>query len=223
MPPRLLDSADAAEAKRAEVERFLQEMAMFEVEQRKHSPNWRGILPVSLSSLEAKPHGSTAALYLNSSAIGQSPRLYRLPLGLQQISSSLKIDDPLTPMRIGRISNFTEQMDPVTGTRSWLGLTWAEIFFPVSGERPRSVVGSKAYEVLLKQPINDGGRIVRENVRTTGRVIGVVVADLPHETVSLRIEDWFLNSDVFKKGQWSQLDVATPTIQAGASIVGTQH
>ncbi len=32
----------------------------------------------------------------------------------------------------------------------WLGLTWAETFFPVLGERPSSVVGSKAYEVVPK-------------------------------------------------------------------------
>lgn len=223
LPPKLLVSADAAEAKQAKVGRFLQGMAMFEVEQGKHSPSWRGVLLDSLPSLEAKTHGSTAALYPNPSATGQSPRLYRLPLGLQQISSSLKIDDPLTPMRIGQLSNFIEKVDPVTGTKSWLGITWAEIFFPVLGERPRSVVGSKAYEVFLKQPIKDGGKIVRENVLTTGRVIGVVVADLPHETVSVRIEDWFSNSEVFKKGQWNQLDVAPQTIQAGASSVGTQH
>ena len=66
-------------------------------------------------------------------------------------------------------------------------------------------MGSKAYEVFLRQSIKDSGRIVRENVITTGRFIGVVVDDLPDETVSVRIEDWSVKSDVFKKGHWQHL------------------
>lgn len=108
-------------------------------------------------------------------------------------------------MRIGHLSTFFEKMDSCTGSKHWIGLTWAEVFFPVLGERPGSLVGSKAYEVVLKQPTKDGGQIVRENVVTTGRVVGIVIAELPHETVSVRIEDWFLKSGVFGKGRWNQL------------------
>lgn len=119
-------------------------------------------------------------------------RVYQLPLGLSQISNSLKINDPPTEMRVGQISIFIEKVDLLKGSKYWIGLTWAEIFFPVVGERPKSVVGSKAYEVVLKQPIDEGGQIFRENVTTTGRIVGVVESELPHETVSVRIEDWFV-------------------------------
>ena len=141
-------------------------------------------------------------------------RVYQLPYGLTQISNSLKIEDPPTKIRVGQLLNFIENIDPLNGSRYWIGLTWAEIFFPVVGERPSSVVGSKAYEVILKQPIHKGGQIVRKNVVTTGRVVGVVVAELPHETVSVRIEDWFVQSDQFKKGRWERRDVIIP-IHAG--------
>ena len=130
-------------------------------------------------------------------------------MGLNQIANALKIDDPPTKIRIGQMSNFIEKTDFVNGSRYWLGITWAEIFFPVVGDRPASVIGSKAYEVVLKQPIADGGDIVRENVVTTGRVVGVVVAELLYETVSVRVEDWFVHSETFKKGRWRQRDVAT--------------
>lgn len=112
-------------------------------------------------------------------------------------------------MRIGQLDNFIEKTDPWTGKSYWVGLTWAEVFYPVLGERPRSVVGSKAYEVVLKQATKDGGQIVRENVLTTGRIVGVVVTDLPYETVSVKIDDWFLEGDVFEKGHWHQLKAAT--------------
>ena len=128
--------------------------------------------------------------------------IYQLPPGLNQISSSLKVDDPPTKMRIGQLSTFIEKLDPLTGLSYWVGLTWAETFYPVEGEKPSTVVGSKAYEVALKQPFDDGGQIVRENVATTGRVVGIVIADLPQETVSIVIDDWFVQSDVFKKGRW---------------------
>ena len=105
-------------------------------------------------------------------------------------------------MRVGQLSTFIEKLDPLTGLSYWVGLTWAETFYPVEGEKPSTVVGSKAYEVVLKQPFDDGGQIVRENVATTGRVVGIVIADLPHETVSIVIDDWFVQSDVFKKGRW---------------------
>ena len=136
-------------------------------------------------------------------------------MNISHIANSLKIDDPPTPMRIGHLSTFVARMDPNSGAEHWDGFTWAEIFFPVLGERPKSVVGSKAYEVVLKKPTKDGGKIVRENVVTTGRVIGVVVAELPHETVSVRMEDWFQKSDVFKKGRWKQLGVTSQAVRAG--------
>lgn len=113
-------------------------------------------------------------------------------------------------MRVGQISNFIEKVDPLNGSKYWVGLTWAEIFFPVVGERPKSVVGSKAYEVVLKQPIDKGGQIVRKNVATTGRVVGVVEGEFHHEIVSVRIEDWFVQGDVFKSGRWEQRDVRIP-------------
>lgn len=140
----------------------------------------------------------------------QSVRVYQLPLDLCQISNSLKIDDPPTNMRIGKISNFMEIVDPLNGSKYWIGLTWAEIFFPVVGERPKSVVGSKAYEVVLNQPFDKGGQIVRENVATIGKVVGVVEVELPQETVSVRIEDWFVQRDVFKSGRWEQRAVRIP-------------
>ena len=118
-------------------------------------------------------------------------------------------------MRIGHLNSFVVRIDPISGSTSWVGFTWAEIFFPVLGERPKCLAGSKAYEVVLKQSLKDGGKIVRENVVTTGRVIGVVVAELPHETVSVRMEDWFVKSDVFKKGSWTQLNETSQTLRAG--------
>lgn len=136
-------------------------------------------------------------------------------MNISHISNSLKIDDPPTPMRIGHLSSFVVRIDPHSGSTNWVGFTWAEIFFPVLGERPKSVVGSKAYEVVLKQSLKDGGQIVRENVVTTGRLVGVVVAELPHETVSLRIEGWVRKSDVFKRGRWTQLSATAQTLRAG--------
>ena len=129
-------------------------------------------------------------------------------MGLNQISNALKIDDPFTKIRVGQMSNFIEKIDPVNGSKYWIGLTWSEVFYPVVGERPASLIGRKAYEVVLKQPIASGGGIVRENVVTTGRVVGVVVAELVYETVSVRIADWFVQSEMFKKGHWRQPDVA---------------
>ena len=100
------------------------------------------------------------------------------------------------------MSDFYEETDPVNGSKYWIGRTETEIFFPVVGERPASVIGSKAYEVVLKQPIAELADIVRENVVTTGRVVGVVVPGLVDETVSVRVEDWFVQSETFKKGRW---------------------
>lgn len=82
------------------------------------------------------------------------------------------------------------------------------------GEIPRSVEGSKAYELVLKQPVQGVGKVVQENVFTTGRVTGLVVVDLRHKTVSVSIEDWFLKSEVFKKGRWDRLDTADQIIRA---------
>lgn len=110
-------------------------------------------------------------------------------------------------MRIGEISGFFEKVDTLKGSKFWIGVTWAELFFPVVGERPKSVVGSKAYEVVLKQPIDEGGQIVRENVTTTGRIVGVVESETSQEVVSLRIEDWFVQGDLFKSGSLEQSDV----------------
>ena len=106
------------------------------------------------------------------------------------------------------MSSFFEEIDPANGSKYWIGLTWAEIFFPVVGERPASVIGSKAYEVVLKRPIAKLADLERENVVTTGRVFGVVVAELAYETVSVRVEDWFVQSEKFKKGCWTPPDVA---------------
>ena len=131
-------------------------------------------------------------------------------MGLNHFSNALKIDDPPTKIRVGLMSNFVEKVDPANGSKYWIGITWAETFFPVVGERPASVIGSKAYEVVLKQPLADGGSIVRENVVTTGRVVGVVDAELAQESVSVRVEDWFVRSETFKKGRWSQHEVPIP-------------
>ena len=158
------------------------------------------VISDSVHHAEAKAHASAAA----PPARSQSVWMYDLPMGLSQISGSLKIDDPPTKMRIGYLRNFTETYNPTTRTKYWIGITWAEVFYPVVGEKPESVVGAKAYEVVLKQSLEDGGKIVRENLVTTGRFVGVVVADLPHETALVKVEDWFVKSDLFKKGHWTQ-------------------
>lgn len=213
-PHALSEVAEATE--KAKVERFLQGMAMFEEEQgKKRASIVAAVTSDSLLSPAAKVSASTVAPYSLPSARGQAPWVYEIPMNISHISNSLKIDDPLTPMRIGHLSSFIVRTDAVSGSVNWVGFTWAEIFFPVLGERPKSVVGSKAYEVVLKQSLKDGGKIVRENVFTTGRVIGVVLAELPHETVSVRMEDWFVKSDVFKKGRWNQLNKVSQTVRAG--------
>ena len=104
-------------------------------------------------------------------------------------------------MRIGQLSNSLEKTYPFTRKSYWLGLTLAEIFFPVSGERPRSVVGRKAYEVVLRQPIDDGGQIIRGNVVTTGRVVGVVIAEYIHDTVSVKIRGLVSEEPSVHKGE----------------------
>ena len=109
--------------------------------------------------------------------------------------------------------NFIEKVDPANGSRYWAGLAFAETFFPVVGERPASVIGSKAYEVFLERPVADRVSIVRENVVTTGRVLGVVDAEFFHEvdrTVTVRLEDWFVQSETFKKGWWREEIVEIP-------------
>lgn len=171
-----------------------------------------------LLSPAAKASISTIAPH-PSPATERSGLTYETPSGSYYISSSLKVDDPATPMRIGHLGHlFTllTKRDPITGKEIWFGITWAEIFFPVVGEKPKSVVGSQAYEVILKQSTKDGGQIVRENVVTTGRVIGVVMADLPDEMVSLKIDNWFLKSEVFKKGRRIQVEAKLQTVQAGS-------
>lgn len=195
----------------AEVERLLDEMAKFEKEQQgRFSSNDCGFHLGLTSFFEAKARASAPVALPDPSVIGKPMCTYELPLGCQQISSSLKIDDPPTPLRIGQISTFFKQVHPSTKKMGWFGITWAETFFPAVGDKPKSVVGNKAYEVVLKRSLKDGGKIVRENVATTGRVIGVVIAELPHEAVSVMIEDWFVKSDVFKKGRWDHRDPAPP-------------
>ena len=117
-------------------------------------------------------------------------------------------------MRVGQLFTFFMKPNPLTGTNYWTGVTHAEIFYPISGEKPESCVGSKAYEVVLKQPVQDVREIVRENVTTTGRIIGVVDGYMPHEMVSIRIADWFLKNDMFKMGNWERKDETTALVPA---------
>ena len=209
MLPDVTSASKAPEL--AKVERFLEEMAKFEEEQRgKYSSNDCGFDLGLTYFFKAKARASAPIVPPNPIAIGKPMCTYELPLGSQQISSSLKIDDPPTPLRIGHITTFFKHENSSTNKTTWFGLTWAETFFPAVGDKPKSVVGNKAYEVVLKQSFKDGGMIVRENVATTGRVIGVVTAELPHETVSVMIEDWFVKSDVFKTGCWEHRNPATP-------------
>lgn len=94
------------------MKRLLLGMAMFESKVNT-APIIAAIISDSLLSSEAKTHASTAALYRNPSARGQSTPTYYLPVDLLQISSSLKIDEPFTPMRNGQLSMFIETVDPL--------------------------------------------------------------------------------------------------------------
>lgn len=57
-------------------------------------------------------------------------------------------------------------------------------------------------------------RHFEENAARTGRAVGVVVADLINETVSVRIEDCLVESVLFKTGRWRQPDEVTQTVRA---------
>lgn len=201
-----------------EMKRFLHEMAKFEAENGRQNSTNCGYIPNLFAFPEAKNRASAPSS--SSSTKEVMICVHELPSNLNLISSSLRIDEPYTPMRIGQMSTFTEKWQPSTGQRYWIGFTWAETFQPVEGGKRPSLVGSKAYEVVLKQPIKDGGQIVRDNVTTTGRVVGTVVGDLPHETVSVRIEDWFVKSDVWKKGHEEQRNVTTSLLQVGSAERG---
>ena len=201
--PALHDATDPTQ--KAKEEQCLRAQVKFQEDQGRHRPNCLGwSSQTHLLILEAEAHDFASAANLNPNflAVTQPLFMYQLPVGLNHISNALKTDDPPTKIRVGPMSNFTEKIDLANGSKYWIGLAWAEIFFPVTGERPASVIGSKAYEVVLKQPIADGGAIVRENVVTTGRVVGMVHEELLHETVSVRIEDWFVRSEMFQKGRW---------------------
>ena len=49
--------------------------------------------------------------------------------------------------------------------------------------------GYEAYEVALKRSITDDGNVVLDSVVTTGRVIVVVIDELPHQMAAVKIED----------------------------------
>ncbi len=67
------------------------------------------------------------------------------------------------------------------------------------------MVGSKAYEVVVKRPVKADDTISRIEVMPTGRVVGEVIGVCgDNVSVLVKVEDWFVESDVFKMGEWRE-------------------
>lgn len=61
------------------------------------------------------------------------------------------------------------------------------------------MMGSKAYEVVVKRPVKEDFVMGGTEVRPTGRVVGEVVGVLDdHVSVLVMVEDWFVESDFFR-------------------------
>ena len=117
-------------------------------------------------------------------------------------------------MRIGQTNIFLRFSDPA-GKIFWIGIFTAQVFSPrsrgvfsnfVVDEDPRVKMGSKAYEIVVKQPLKEDYTTDRTEVRPTRRVVGEVV-DVLDDGVSVivRFEEWFVESEVFKIGTWREI------------------
>ena len=145
--------------------------------------------------------------------------LYTIPSRLHYTASSHDINDASEPMRIGQITLFVQARDP-DGKLGWLGITIAHIFSPswkgfnsapVFNEDPNILKGSKAYEVTVKQPCNSDYTTDRTPVTPTGRAIGEVIGVGQGNAMAyVKMEELFIESDVFKMGQWRGVAAEPP-------------
>ncbi|KAK6515852.1 hypothetical protein TWF281_004443 [Arthrobotrys megalospora] len=118
------------------------------------------------------------------------------------IASCDDIDDMAAPMRIGQLSIFV----PVkmrNGDVITVGLAPAELFHSgwmgTGSPAPppdRSIVGKRAYAVVVQQPLKTDYTISRIIASPTGNTQGTVIGIVGGACV-LRIEKWFLRSEHF--------------------------
>ena len=74
------------------------------------------------------------------------------------------------------------------------------------------MMGSKAYEVVVKRPVEADYTTDRTEVVAMGRVVGEVIGvDSNNVSVSVEVEEWFVESEMFKMGTWRR--VATMPMQ----------
>ena len=75
-------------------------------------------------------------------------------------------------------------------------------------------MGSNTYEVVIGQPVNQDEATSRVEVVPTGRALGKVVgAYVDNVTILLKMEDSFLESEMFQMGRW--VEVVKEQVQAG--------
>lgn len=129
------------------------------------------------------------------------------------------------PMRVGQLPVFIPMSDPADKIY-WIGISSAQVFSPrsrgvfsplITDEDPGVMVGSKAYEVIVKQPVKVDYTTDRTEVMPTGRIVGEVVGVCRDNIVVLvKAGNWFVESDVFKMGTWRS--AATEPLNVGDDV-----
>ena len=155
------------------------------------------------------------------SAQQELQKIYTLPSRLQYVASSCNIDDASEPMRVGQICGFIKLLvSKDSGDEEiWVGIATGQIFSPrwrgshsahIFDEDPSVLKGSKAYEVIVKQPVKKDYTTDRTEVTPTGRIAGKVISVGNAGVVYVLMEDWFVDSDKFKMGQWRDVSSKPP-------------
>lgn len=147
---------------------------------------------------------------------GEKGILHPQPPASTTFASSLDINDSSEPMRIGQLNVFgklqTLRRAKSPGSASLLlkssrpdhrGFCFSPL---IVDEDPGVMMGSKAYEVVVKRSLKQDYMTDRAEVRLTGKLVGEVVGVLDDNVLVLvKVEDWFVESDVFKMGRWREI------------------
>lgn len=141
-------------------------------------------------------------------------KIYTLPKPIRFMATPRELNDTSTLRHMGQLSEFVRLTDP-WGTVFWIGLASYHRFSALySDEFPDVLMGSNTYEVVIGQPVNQDEATSRVEVVPTGRALGKVVgAYVDNVTILLKMEDSFLESEMFQMGRW--VEVVKEQVQAG--------
>ena len=110
-------------------------------------------------------------------------------------------------MRVGQICTFHATVSP-SGVQAWIGITTSQVFSsqwqgvssaPLTNHGPANLVGQIAYEVDVKQPVKSDCTTDRDEVRPTGSKVGTVQGGGGEGICFVAIEDWYIESETFRK------------------------